>query len=175
MPPQPSSNWWNRSRLASSGLVVWSILMMWLLLAVISRAYCTHKGHVPRSWIEAEASKDSVPFVWKFLGHVVSKNGVATEPAKTEKVANWPTPMNRKEVNDFGSGKLLPEIYYRFCVRSEATAPTGGEEEGVTAMPGRVRAARTTPNFSTSAVTSPFLKAICTWHRHKRQWNRCCA
>ena len=29
-----------------------------------------------------------------FLGHIVSKDGVATDPAKTSKVANWPEPMS---------------------------------------------------------------------------------
>ena len=37
----------------------------------------------------------------KFLGHVISRKGVATDLAKTEKVAKWPTPTNKKEVQRF--------------------------------------------------------------------------
>ncbi len=39
----------------------------------------------------------------KFLGHVVSEFGVETDPAKTEKVKNWPVPNNPDEVRSFVS------------------------------------------------------------------------
>jgi len=34
----------------------------------------------------------------KFLGHVVSVEGVATDPAKIEVVKDWPTPNKVREV-----------------------------------------------------------------------------
>ena len=37
----------------------------------------------------------------EFLGHVVSAKGVSTDPKKIEKVADWPTPTNRREVQQF--------------------------------------------------------------------------
>ena len=36
-----------------------------------------------------------------YLGHILSKEGVSTNPAKVEKVATWPMPTNRKEVQRF--------------------------------------------------------------------------
>ena len=36
-----------------------------------------------------------------YLGHVVSSEGVAADPAKVEKVATWPVPMTVKEVQQF--------------------------------------------------------------------------
>ena len=37
----------------------------------------------------------------QFLGHVVSSEGVAADPAKIEKVVNWPVPTNKNEVQQF--------------------------------------------------------------------------
>lgn len=36
-----------------------------------------------------------------YLGHVISRNGVAPDPAKVAKVANWPTLTSRREVQQF--------------------------------------------------------------------------
>ena len=36
-----------------------------------------------------------------FLGHVVSKDGVAVDPAKVEAVLNWPQPKNVTEIRSF--------------------------------------------------------------------------
>ena len=36
-----------------------------------------------------------------FLGHVVSADGIATDPAKLESVLNWPVPKNLKQVRSF--------------------------------------------------------------------------
>ena len=51
-----------------------------------------------------------------FLGHVVSTDGVATDPSKTEAVSKWPTPQNRKEVQQF----LGLANYYRRFVKDFA-------------------------------------------------------
>ena len=37
----------------------------------------------------------------KYLGHVISCQGVATDPEKVEKVATWPPPTSRREVQQF--------------------------------------------------------------------------
>ena len=37
----------------------------------------------------------------KYLGHVVSAEGVATDPAKTEAVSQWPTPRTLKDLRSF--------------------------------------------------------------------------
>ena len=36
-----------------------------------------------------------------YLGHVVSADGVATDPAKTEAVVNWPKPKTLQELHSF--------------------------------------------------------------------------
>ena len=48
-----------------------------------------------------------------FLGHIVSKEGVRTDPAKTAAVSNWPQPANKKEEG-------LANYYRRF-VKNFAT------------------------------------------------------
>ena len=48
----------------------------------------------------------------QFLGHIVSRDRVAMDPSKTEKVANWPVPQNKREVQQF----LGLASYYRHFV-----------------------------------------------------------
>ena len=57
----------------------------------------------------------------KFLGHVVSANGVETDPEKIEKVKNWPRPSNPDELRSF----LAFAGYYRRFVKdfSKITRP----------------------------------------------------
>ena len=52
-----------------------------------------------------------------FLGHIVSKEGIATDPAKTEKVMNWPVPVSKHDVQQF----LGLTSYYRRFVQGYAT------------------------------------------------------
>lgn len=52
----------------------------------------------------------------KYLGHVVSADGVKTDPEKIEAIKNWPTPSNTTEVRAFlGTGS-----YYRRFVQGFA-------------------------------------------------------
>ena len=57
----------------------------------------------------------------EFLGHIVSSKGVATDPAKTSRVTEWPVPVDVSEVRAF----LGLCSYYRRYVRgfSEIASP----------------------------------------------------
>ena len=52
-----------------------------------------------------------------FLGHIVSRAGIAADPSKTDKVVHWPTPTNRRQVQQF----LGLANYYRRFVAHFAT------------------------------------------------------
>ena len=42
-----------------------------------------------------------------YLGHIVSKGGIETDPKKIEAIKNWPVPKTVTEVQSFGIYKLL--------------------------------------------------------------------
>jgi hypothetical protein len=37
----------------------------------------------------------------KYIGHIVSKDGIEPDPDKIEKVSNWPRPTTSEEVRQF--------------------------------------------------------------------------
>jgi len=51
-----------------------------------------------------------------YLGHIVSSDGVSVDPSKVDKVQNWPTPQNTKDVQQF----LGLANYYRRFIRNFA-------------------------------------------------------
>jgi hypothetical protein len=53
-----------------------------------------------------------------FLGHVISKEGVATDPAKISAIKDWPTPKNVTELRSF-----LGLCYYRMYIEQFSAKP----------------------------------------------------
>ena len=52
-----------------------------------------------------------------FLGHIVSPKGITTDPSKTDKVASWPTPTSKRDVQQF----LGLANYYRRFIKDFAS------------------------------------------------------
>ena len=50
------------------------------------------------------------------MGHIVSAEGIATDPSKTDALSKWPTPLSKKEVQQF----LGLANYYRRFVKNFA-------------------------------------------------------
>ncbi len=59
----------------------------------------------------------------KYLGHIVSKDGIATDPEKSMKVQSWPVPRSVKEVQQFlGLDRRFIQFYSEFCISRQTIA-----------------------------------------------------
>jgi hypothetical protein len=56
-----------------------------------------------------------------YLGHVISSEGIAVDPAKVEAIMEWPAPMNVTEVHNFiGFGRILSTVCRRIFKDSKS-------------------------------------------------------
>jgi len=80
----------------------------------------------------------------KFLGHVVSAEGVSTDPSKIEAVKDWPVPEDVHEVRSF----LGPTSYYRRFVPTfaEIAAPLHALTMKKKSLSGQRNATTSSPN-----------------------------
>jgi hypothetical protein len=57
----------------------------------------------------------------KFLGHIVSDEGVSTDPSKIKAVKDWPIPRNVKEVRSFlGLTSYYRKFIYKYADKAKA-------------------------------------------------------
>jgi len=57
----------------------------------------------------------------KYLGHILSAEGVTADPGKTEVITNWPRPKNAKQVKSFlGVTSYYKRFLERYSQRSAA-------------------------------------------------------
>ena len=47
----------------------------------------------------------------RHLGHIFSKDDLATDPGKVESVKDWPTPLTLDSFKHFRDGRPLPPIH----------------------------------------------------------------
>ena len=76
---------------------------------ILGRTFDEHLKHLEDVLIAFELANlklNPEKCVWaqqevKFLGHIINSSGIATDPAKTEKIRSWPKPRSVKEVRSF--------------------------------------------------------------------------
>ena len=57
----------------------------------------------------------------KYIGHILNKDGIGTDPSKTEVISSWPRPKNVKHIRSFLG---LINFYKRFVVKfAQRSAP----------------------------------------------------
>ncbi len=96
----------------------------------------------------------------QYLGHIISENGVATDPEKTNRVAEWPTPAGAKDLQKF----LGLASYYRKFIRNFAhiAAPLHRLTGSIVGRPS-VKTLLTPSNITS---LPPLF-----WHFHDLMWN----
>lgn len=92
----------------------------------------------------------------KYLGHVISADGVETDPDKTDKVKNWPRPTNVDEVRKFVS---FAGYYRRFVKNfSQIAKPLNELLGGIRNKKGKSRKSSTTTWKWDAAQENAFCK-----------------
>ena len=67
-----------------------------------------------------------------FVGHILSAQGVSTDPEKVSAVMSWPPPTTVSELRVFpGQGWLLPKVHTGLCNPCKPSVPTRGEGASV--------------------------------------------
>ena len=74
-----------------------------------------------------------------YVGHTVSRDGVGTDPAKTETTKNWPTPKTLKDVRRFlgfaGYYRKFVKDFSKIAAPLSALMPTPGKKQKGTMKP----------------------------------------
>ncbi len=97
----------------------WSTCLVYLDdLVIMGKTFKEHLRHFlqrPRD-VKLKLRPNKCHWPKAFLGHVISDKGIATDPTKTEKVAEWPVPSSQKEIQQFLGARLLIQRWDRLEV-----------------------------------------------------------
>ena len=76
------------------------------------------KGGLKVKWSKCTFFQKSV----KYLGHIISEEGLRPDPKLTKAIQSYPTPQNVSQVKCFFSSvRILQKVYMRLCEQSEIT------------------------------------------------------
>lgn len=93
----------------------------WRHILVYSTTWADHLSHLRAVFSQLDQHKFKVKLSkcsfaqtsLHYLGHVISKDGVSTDPSKVAVIQSWPTPRSVKDIRSFflgGVSRLLQEI-----------------------------------------------------------------
>jgi hypothetical protein len=86
-------------------------------ILIFSKTEAEHQAHVQlvlkvlkrEKFFNCKAKSSFAQREIKYLGHIVDKQGIRSDPKKVEAVQTWPMPKNVQDVRKFsGPGKLFP-------------------------------------------------------------------
>ena len=103
------------------GDMIWTDCLVYVDdIIVVGKTFPDHLHHLGNVLSRLrQASQTPTQQQVCFLGHVVSPGGVSPDPSKTDVVAEWPIPTNKKEVQQFLG---LANYYRQLCINRQTTA-----------------------------------------------------
>ena len=123
-----SAQCWQRLLTSVLGDMVFSSAIVYLDdVLLVSRTFDQHCSHLSAMFDKFRAAnlrlngkkcKFATSQV-KYLGHILSKDGIATDPAKTAVIVNWPQPKNVKQTKSFlGVCNYYRKYIFNYSIRS---------------------------------------------------------
>ena len=92
------------------------MLHRWYIDLIFSRSFTEHLEHIREVFLRLRSANlrlkpskcDFATKLVKFLGHIITRDGISPNPEKISAVKNFPIPKCAKEVRSFlGLSKLL--------------------------------------------------------------------
>jgi hypothetical protein len=110
----------------------------------------------------------------KYLGHILSAQGVNTDPDKVTAVMHWPTPANVRELIGFlGLAGFLSQICASFRYHRQASDPIAKETPTICVdyrSSASLLSLAAGPMLGACIGDSGFCKTVCYRNRHMSDW-----